>query len=490
MERKSNGLLLGIVLAGMFVNLLNVSIINVMLPTIMTQFTVTAPTAQWLSTGFLLVTGIVIALVPLLARNFQYKSLFVTAMATLVVGSVVCAVAPAFWALLAGRLIQAIGYGILLPLAMMIVLAITPKNNLGSAMGVLGIAMMLAPAIGPTLAGVMITLTSWRVLFAAMAVIGLVIGVIALATFSFRNPINQTKPDAAGIILVAAGLSALLYGASTAGKSGWGNPVVLATLIGGVALLAGFVIVELHSTHPLLDLHVFTNRNFSTTVSITMVLQMAFYGGLILMPLYFQNVQGFSGLKTGLLLLPGSVLIGVVGIFAGKLYDKVGLKPLAVTGTLIMAAAAVFLARLTPGTGYVYSLVTYSVFALGVSLVTTPITTAAFATITPKMQADASTLQNMLRQIAGAVGTAVLISTMSTSATSYVASGHDPVLATNHGINVAFVLTIVLCLVTAAASALLASRKPSQATPVGDAASQAETTLADATPAPRDLVMA
>ena len=466
MERKSgNGVPLGIVLAGMFVNLLNVSIINVMLPVLMDQFTIAASTAQWLSTGFLLATGIVIALVPFLAKTFQYKTLFVTAMAALVVGSVICAAAPAFAVLLVGRLIQALGYGILLPLAMMIVLAITPKSKLGSAMGVLGIAMMLAPAIGPTLAGAMITLTSWRVLFWAMAVIGLVVGVNAVTTFSFRNPTDRTTPDMPGIILVAAGLSAVLYGASTAGKSGWGNWTVIVSLIGGVALLAVFAVVEWHSQHPLLDLRVFTNRNFSATVSITMILQMAFYGGLIMMPLYFQNVQGFSGLKTGLLLLPGSVLIGVVGIFAGKLYDKIGLKPLAITGTLIMAAAAVFLAQLTPGTGYGYSLATYAVFALGVALVTTPITTAAFTTITPAMQADASTLQNMLRQIAGAIGTAVLISTMTTSATSFAKAAHDPIVATSHGINAAFILTIVLCLATAAASVFLTSKKAVAASP-------------------------
>jgi len=465
MEHKSNGLLLGIVLAGMFVNLLNVSIINVILPTIMTQFNVVASTGQWLSTGFLLATGIVIALVPFLAKTFQYKTLFVTAMVALVVGSVICAAAPVFAVLLVGRIVQAIGYGILLPLAMMIVLAITPKENLGSAMGVLGIAMMLAPAIGPTLAGVMITVTSWRVMFGAMAVIGLAVGAAAVATFNFRNPINRTRPDVVGISLVAVGLSAVLYGASTAGKSGWGDPLVVGSLIGGVVLLVAFTLVELRSHHPLLDLHVFTNHNFSINVGIAMILQMGFYGGLILMPLYFQNVQGFSGLKTGLLLLPGSVLIGVVGIFAGKAYDKIGLKPLAITGTLIMAVAACFLAHLTPGTSYYYSLAVYAAFAVGSALVTTPVTTAAFATIKPAMQADASTLQNMMRQIAGAIGTAVLISTMSTSSSSYVTAGHDPLTAANHGINASFVLTIVLCLVTTVASLFLSSKTPGHTTP-------------------------
>lgn len=274
MERKSDGLL-GIVLAGMFVNLLNVSIINVMLPTLMDQFAVTASTAQWLSTGFLLVTGIVIALVPFLARTFQYKTLFVTAMAVLVVGTVACAAAPVFALLLVGRLIQAIGYGILLPLAMMIVLAITPKHKLGSAMGVLGIAMMLAPAIGPTLAGVVVTVAGWRVLFWAMAATGLAVAAVAAVTFSFRNPISRTRPDVAGIGLIAAGLSAVLYGASTAGRDGWGSPVVVASLAGGAVLLVVFALAETRVSHPLLDLRVFTDHNFSATVAITMISQMA-----------------------------------------------------------------------------------------------------------------------------------------------------------------------------------------------------------------------
>jgi len=469
-HKTGNGLLLTVLLAGMFVNLLNVSIINVMLPTIMGQFNVAASTAGWLSTGFLLVTGIVIAVVPLLAKNLQYKTLFIAAMVALVVGSSVCALSPTFVVLLVGRLVQAVGYGILLPLSMMLVLAITPRERLGASMGVLGIAMMLAPAIGPTLAGVMITITTWRVLFWAMAAVGLVVALAAVVCFTYRNPIVRTKPDVPGIILVAIGLSAILYGASTAGTSGWASPIVLTGLIGGVALLAAFVVVELHSSHPLLDLRVFTNGVFSSTVALTMILQMAFYGGLILMPLYFQNVQGFSGLKTGLLLLPGSVLIGVVGIFSGKLYDRIGIKPLAITGTLIMAGAACFLARLTPGTSYLCSLVTYTVFAFGVAIVTTPITTAAFATVTPARHADASTLQNMLRQVAGAIGTAVLISTMSTSAGSATAQGLTPVMAANHGIATAFVLTIVLCLGTALASAFLKGKRARRQAPMYETA--------------------
>jgi len=279
----------------MFVNLLNVSIINVMLPKIMAEFQVPASTAQWLSTGFMLLTGIIITLVPFLSKRLQYRTLFNAAMVFMVIGSLLCAVSPSFIVLLTGRLVQAVG--------------------------------------------------------------------------------------------------------------------------------------------------------------------------LILMPIYFENVMGYSGLKTGMLLLPGSLLIGIMGIFSGKLYDKIGIKPLAVTGTLIMAAAAVFLARLTPDTTYMGSLLSYTAFAFGVSIVTTPITTAAFAKVPKEQNSDAATLQNTLRQIAGSIGTAILITVMSNSAKDFAANRagaadqQTPVLAANHGINTAFILTIALCLLAAALSFALASKK-------------------------------
>ena len=235
--------------------------------------------------------------------------------------------------------------------------------------------------------------------------------------------------------------------------------------VAGIVLLAVFAVVELKKKNPLLDLRVFRDYNFSSNVVVTMVLTMAFYGGLILMPIYFESVMGFSGLKTGLLLLPGSMIIGVAGIFSGKLYDKIGIKPLAITGTLIMAAAAVFLARLTPDTPYLQALLVYAVFALGVAIITTPISTAAFARIPREQNSDAATLQNTLRQVAGSIGTAILITTMSNSAKDFAqnigraANQQTPVLAANHGINTAFILTIVLCLVAAALSFALASKK-------------------------------
>jgi len=464
-SKSGNGVLLFVLLAGMFVNLLNVSIINVMLPKIMTAFQISASAAQWLSTGFMLLTGIIITLVPFLSKKLQYKTLFNAAMGFLVIGSLLCFLSSSFVILLAGRLVQAVGYGLLLPLAMILVLAITPPEKRGVNMGILGIGMMLAPAIGPTLAGIAINYFSWNVLFLILAIVGAIVLVISLMTFHYKNEQQEARIDIPGIILSAVGLSSLLYGISSAGSNSWGQASVIAFIAAGIMLLAAFTVVELKKKNPLLDLRVFKDYNFSSTVIVTMVLQMAFYGGLILMPLYFENVMGYSGLKTGLLLLPGSLLIGVMGILSGRLYDKIGIKPLAITGTLIMAAAAFLLARLTPDTAYMQSLLSYTVFALGVSLVTTPITTAAFAKVPKEQNSDAATLQNTLRQVAGSIGTAILITVMSNSAKDFAqnlggaANQQTPILAASHGIHIAFILTIVLCLLAAALSLALASKR-------------------------------
>ncbi|MCL1982182.1 MAG: DHA2 family efflux MFS transporter permease subunit [Clostridiales bacterium] len=448
-RKNGNGALLFVLLAGMFVNLLNVSIINVMLPKIMDQYQVSAAVAQWLSTGFMLSTGIVVMLVPFLSKKLQYKTLFNAAMAFLVAGSLVCFAAPTFPVLLAGRLIQSVGYGLLLPLAMIIVLATAPPEKRGASTGVMGIGMLFAPAVGPTLAGIAINYLSWKYLYLIMAGSGAVVIAVSLMTFHYHSEKQEARPDAIGIILSAAGLSSLLHGISSAGGNGWNNASTIVFAAVGAALLAAFAIVELKTKNPLLDLRVFKDYNFTSNVMVTMVLTMAFYGGLILMPLYFENVMGYSGLKTGLMLLPGSLLIGIMGLLSGKVYDKIGIKPLAITGTLVMAAAACFLARLAPDTPYMQSVLSYTVFALGVSIVTTPITTAAFSKVPKERNSDAATLQNALRQVAGAVGTAIIVTAMSNSAKGY------------HGIQAAFVLTVILCLLAAAMSLFLVpNRKP------------------------------
>jgi len=186
-KKTGNGILIFVLIAGMFINLINVSIINVMLPKIMGQFNVSASTAQWLSTGFMLLTGIIITLVPFLSKKLQYKTLFNASMVFLVAGSLLCFISPSFAILFAGRLVQAVGYGLLLPLAMILVLAITPSEKRGVNMGILSIGMMLAPAIGPTLAGIAITYLSWNTLFSIMAAAGTAVLILSIFTFRYKN---------------------------------------------------------------------------------------------------------------------------------------------------------------------------------------------------------------------------------------------------------------------------------------------------------------
>lgn len=463
--RTGNTSLLLLLLAGMFVTLLNVSIINVMLPQIMTQFNCTATAAQWLSTGFMLLASIVITLVPWLSKRFQYKTLFITAMVSLVTGSLLCFISPIFPLLLIGRLIQALGYGLLLPLSMILVLAITPPQKRGFNMGLLSIGMLLAPALGPTLAGITITYLSWRFLFLIMALIGAAVLLVSLATFHYRNATQSARPDLWGILLSASGLTALLYGINQAGTSGWNHLGVLLPLMGGILLLALFVLVELKRPDPLLNLRVFKDYNFSSNVVVTVVLQMVLTGALMLMPLYFENVMGYSGLKTGLLLLPASLLTGITGVIAGRLYDKIGIKPLAIAGTLIMVVAAILLARLTPATPFMQSFLAYTFFVLGTAVISTPITTAAYARVPQAQNGHAATLQNALRQVAGAIGVSVLITTMSFSsqsldlALSPVAGASPAVLAASHGIASAFTLALALCALALLLSLFLVSKR-------------------------------
>ncbi|WP_066074872.1 DHA2 family efflux MFS transporter permease subunit [Neobacillus soli] len=415
------GLLLFILLLGSFLSVLNQTILNVALPDLMMEFEVSATTIQWLATGFMLVNGILIPVTAFLMQRFTTRQLFISSMVLLLAGTFINAIAPNFALLLTGRLIQAAGAGIIMPLLMMVTLVVFPVENRGTAMGMLGLVMIFAPAIGPTLAGFIIEHFSWRWLFIGM--FPLVAIVIALA-FKYLVNVSETsrpKLDINSIILSTAGFGAVLYGFSNAGDKGWGTALVLICLTVGVLFLLLFCRRQLTSKDPLLNIRVFRDRMFTMTTIVNILVTMVMYADMILLPIYLQSSRGYTVLETGLLLLPGALINAFMSPVSGRLFDKFGVKPLAIIGLVFIIAASWGVTDLSAATSYSYLMIRTIILRIGMSFITMPITTAGLNALPKHLHSHGSAVSNTVRQVAGSIGIALVVTILTTRTKSHAA---------------------------------------------------------------------
>ncbi|MDA1677120.1 DHA2 family efflux MFS transporter permease subunit [Bacillus cereus group sp. TH152-1LC] len=410
-----------VLILGMFVSILNQTIINVALPPLMNEFNVSTSTAQWLITGFMLVNGILVPISAFLVSRFTYRKLFVAAMLFFTVGSIICAISGNFTMMMTGRIIQAVGAGILMPVGMNIFMTLFPPNKRGAAMGLLGVAMILAPAIGPTVTGWVIENYSWNLMFYGMFVIGLIITFLSLKFFTLAQPVSNTKLDVFGVISSSIGLGSLLYGFSEAGNNSWTSAEVVISLVIGVIGLALFIWRELTTDNKMLDLQVFKYPVFTFTLVINAIVTMALFGGMLLLPVYLQNIRGFTPIESGLLLLPGSLIMGIMGPIAGKLFDKYGIRPLAIVGLAITTFATYKFTTLSMDTPYSVIMTDYIIRSIGMSFIMMPIMTAGMNALPMKLISHGTATQNTSRQVAGSIGTAILITLMTQQTTAHVA---------------------------------------------------------------------
>ncbi len=427
----SMGKVLTVLLLGMFVSILNQTLINVALPKLMADFNVTTSTAQWLSTGFMLVNGILIPVSAYLVDTFTYRKLFIFSMIAFTIGSIICALSGNFPVMMAGRVVQAVGAGILMPLGMNIFMTIFPPEKRGAAMGLMGIAMILAPAIGPTITGYVVQDYSWHFLFYGMAVLGVISIFLSNAWFHISRKRSFPTLDIWGVVSSSLGFGSLLYGFSEAGNKGWGSTEVVLSLVIACISLGLFVWRELTAKQPLINLKVFKSFSFTYTLLINLIVTTALYGGMILLPLYLQNIRGFTPIRAGLLLLPGSLIMGALGPLTGKLFDKYGIRPLAIFGLLIMTFTTYEFTKLSIDTPYLKIMFFYTLRSFGMSFIMMPIMTAGLNKLPLKMISHGTATQNTLRQVAGSVGTAVLVTIMTTQTTNHLADFSNEVTSTN-----------------------------------------------------------
>lgn len=427
----TRGKILAAMLFGMFIAILNQTLLNVALPKINTEFNISASTGQWLMTGFMLVNGILIPISAFLFNKYSYRKLFIIGLALFTLGSLVCAISFNFPIMMSGRVLQAIGAGILMPLGSNVIVTIFPPEKRGVAMGTMGIAMILAPAIGPTLSGYIVQNYDWNVMFYGMFFIGIIAIVIGLFWFKLYQSTTNPKADIPGIIYSTIGFGSLLYGFSEAGNKGWGSTEIVTMFIVGTVFIIFFILRELRMKAPMLSLEVLKYPTYTLTTVINMIVMMSLYGGMILLPLYLQNLRGFSALDSGLLLLPGALVMGALGPVAGKLLDIIGIKPLAIFGIGIMTYATWELSKLNMDTTYLHIMWIYIVRSFGMAFVMMPIMTAGMNALPPRLISHGNAFVNTMRQLAGSIGTAILVTVMTTQQTNHLSAFSEELDKTN-----------------------------------------------------------
>jgi drug resistance transporter, EmrB/QacA subfamily len=409
-----------IMILGAFVALLNQTLMNVALPKMMTDLNITTNTAQWITTGYMLVNGVCIPVTAFLMETFTTRKLFLSAMGLFTIGTLICALSPNFFILMVGRVVQASGAGIIMPLMTNVFLTIFPPEKRGAAMGLMGLAMIFAPAVGPTLSGYVVEHFTWRLLFWIIFPLGAADILLALKYLQNVGRRSFPKLDVSGVILSTIGFGGILYAFSEAGNNGWDDAAVMTTLIIGIISLLFFVWRELTAKTPVLELRVFKYKIFTFTTIVNILVTMAMFAAMILLPIYLQNIRGFTPLQSGLLLLPGAILMGAMSPLTGILFDRIGSRPLAIAGLAITVITTWQFAQLSDATSYGHIMLLYTTRMFGMSLLMMPIMTEGLNNLPRELNSHGTAMSNTMRQVAGSLGTAFLVTVMSTRANDHI----------------------------------------------------------------------
>ncbi|AXF56706.1 DHA2 family efflux MFS transporter permease subunit [Salicibibacter kimchii] len=415
-ENYNRVLIAGLLIAGSFIAVLNQTLMITAIPPIMEEMNITANTAQWLTTVFMLVNGIMIPVSAFLIEKFTTRQLFLTAMAVFTLGTILGGLATNFPSLLMARIIQSAGAGVMLPLMQTVFLLIFPVERRGTAMGYIGLVISFAPAIGPTISGWVTSNFEWRFLF--WGIFPLAIIMMIVAYFIMRNVTERKNPsvDPLSIILSSLGFGGLLYGFTSAGNYGWGSPITLAVLAVGTVAIVIFILRQLRMAHPMLEMRVFQQRMFTLSTIICSIGFLGLIGLETIIPLYLQNMRGFTAMEAGLVLLPGALLSGLMAPITGRIFDRIGAKALAIPGLILMTISTFAFLFVDTTTSLTFIAVMFAIRMFGFSMVMMPVNTAGLNTMPPKLIPHGSAVTNTMRQMAASIGTAVLVTTMTTTA--------------------------------------------------------------------------
>jgi len=413
-----------VVIFGSFMSILDQTVINNALPHLQRVFAVDLSSLQWVITAYTLTQGVVTPTTAFFANRLGTRRFYVIALILFTLGSALCGLAWNLSALIVFRVIQAIGGATLFPLAITLLFYEFPLHERGLATGILSISALMAPAVGPTLGGYLVTYANWPLIFYINVPVGLVAIIMALLLLRERPSQGRVDFDLPGFVLVASGLAAVLYALSIATISGWGTPSVLITLIGGLCLLGLFTAVELRIANrggqPLVDLRLFANGPFLSSNIANALITFGFFGSLILLPIYLQELRGLSAFQAGLFTLPLAFAAVLTAIVGGRLVDRYGPRVVLLPGLLLMGLSTWQLAQITLTTPYSWLLLIFAVRGLGLGCVIQPLTVSALAQVAPQQYTQASSLSTVIRFTFTSLGIAVLATLVQSRASMHI----------------------------------------------------------------------
>ncbi|NUT95530.1 MAG: DHA2 family efflux MFS transporter permease subunit [Saccharothrix sp.] len=447
---RTDRTVIGVLLVATFVVILNETIMGVALPVLLEELHVTAAVGQWLTAGFLLTMSVVIPVTGFLIQRVPTRVLFGVAMGLFSAGTLIAALAPGFPVLMTARVVQASGTAIMLPLLMTTVMTLVPAERRGAVMGNISIVISVAPAIGPTVSGIVLDLWGWRAMFLVVLPIALAAMLLGLKWVSSVGERSDAPIDPVSVVLSVFGFGGLVYALSSIGQPGGSGSITLwASLVVGVLGIVAFVLRQVslqRKDRALLDLRTFGVRTFTITSSLMMVMMGLLLGVATILPIYMQNVLKLEPLSTGLLLLPGGLLMGLLSPFVGRLYDKVGPRILLIVGTVATSASLWFATTFTATTPAGFVLAFHLLLSLGLAFSFTPLFSAGLGSLPMRLYSHGSAVFATTQQLAAAAGVALLVSVMSARAATLAASG-DTTGAEIGGVHTAMLLAAGLSLI-------------------------------------------
>lgn len=449
-----------------FTVILNETIMINAIPRLMSDLHVSERSAQWVSTAFMLTMAAVIPVTGWFLQRVTTRRAYAIAMGVFLAGTALSAVAPTFEVLLLGRIVQAGGTAVMMPLLMTTLMTVVPEHDRGRVMGNVTLAISVAPAMGPVISGLVLQIASWRWLFV------LVLPIAGIVTwFGLRQLENVGEPETGAIdwfsvALSALGFGGLVYGLSRFETHNVATPAVI--VVAGLAVIALFVLRQLRLQRtgvPLLDMRVLRSGTYAKALTLMAVAFLAMLGSMILLPLYLQNLRELSPLQTGLLVMPGGLAMGLLGPSIGRLYDRFGGRLLVIPGSIGVAAALVGFTQISLTMPYWALLGLHILLMVSLAASFTPVFTLGLGALPAHLYSHGSSMLGTLQQVAAALGTALVVTVMTARSTALVADGTDPITANLDGMKLAFAVSAALALIVIVMAVLLPNRStaPEQA---------------------------
>jgi DHA2 family multidrug resistance protein len=409
-EKSYRWVVLGIIMMGTFMSILDSSIVNVALPHMMSAFGVNRDKIEWISTAYMLSLAVSMTLVGWLVKRFGHKALYLTSLTIFTLGSATCAFAWSYHAMIGSRIIQAIGGGAIQPVGMAIVSELFEPKERGKALGIWGTGVMIGPAIGPTLGGYLSDWFNWRSIFSVNLPFGVITLLAGLLIMKHDKPSsdNAAPFDFMGFLFLSMALIGGLIAFADGQDKGWDSRYILTCFAFAFVGLVMFIAIELSVPHPLFDLRLFRFRNFSLGMGLTIFRAVGLFGGVFLLPIFLQNLAGYTTIQTGLLMMPGAIVIGIMMPIGGHLADRYGPRGLVTLGVVITGLSLLLYGRLDPSMTKTMIIVPQMIRGIGLALMMAPLITASINAVPQHQIASASSLLNISQAVGGAFGIALL----------------------------------------------------------------------------------